>query len=380
MRIVFIVLLLFNLKAEAQNSTLIIADSLYATGNYIKAINTYAKVGSTQSGLQIARAYNTMGNFEKSVLQYEGVMGKNPQMEIARFELGKLLLKINKHNKAQGLFMALIAKNPNNPEYHYQLGRTLQKMDSLDQSIPHYSKAVVIDSTHLRSHFQLAKYYLIKREKDSVMHYADMGLVFYPEDVSLINFKALGYFNNKEYTKSIPFFEKLLKLGEQKKYVYLKLGYAYFRGWEFEKSKEAYKTAIGMDEDENNGDVYYELGQVFKKGRELDSAAYYIKKSIAIQKPYLAEEYESLAQIFGAKEHFKESLEYYRLAHKENPEESRLYYQICSTTDRIVKSLDRKLECYKSFIKRYGRERPYISRIVQKRIRELMAQIHFEKE
>ena len=44
-----------------------VADSLYAQGNYTKAINEYAKIGTAAAALQIARSYNAIGNFDKAV-------------------------------------------------------------------------------------------------------------------------------------------------------------------------------------------------------------------------------------------------------------------------------------------------------------------------
>lgn len=93
LRAIFIFSFLIILKGEAQSlpagrqvAALTIADSLYATGNYTKAINTYAKIGSQKSGLQIARAYNAIGNYEKAILQYESTIVKIPELQIARFE------------------------------------------------------------------------------------------------------------------------------------------------------------------------------------------------------------------------------------------------------------------------------------------------------
>jgi len=121
-----------------QSGTSSITDSLYATGNYTQAINAYAGLGTTNAWIQIARAYNTIGNYEKSVTQYRSVLAADDKQQLAQFELGKLLLKTNKALEAQKLFETLSLENPSNPEYHYQLGEALQEQNDLDKSIPHY--------------------------------------------------------------------------------------------------------------------------------------------------------------------------------------------------------------------------------------------------
>jgi len=89
-----IFLILFSFQAGAQTSALAVADSLYALGNYTSAINAYAKVGGEKANLQIARAYNAIGNYDKAIAQYTTIVDQNPEFELARFELGKLLFKI----------------------------------------------------------------------------------------------------------------------------------------------------------------------------------------------------------------------------------------------------------------------------------------------
>lgn len=379
MRKRFTLLLLFCVGyGYTQSDVLKIADSLYATGNYTQAINAYAGLGTTNAGIQIARAYNAIGNYEKSVTQYRSVLKADDKQQLAQFELGKLLLKTNKGAQAQDLFYVLAQENPSNPEYHYQLGEAMQEQNNLDKSIPHYKQATVADSTHLRSLFQLSKYYLVKREKDSVISYADQGLAFYSEDVSLLNLKALAYFNNEEFRKSIPFFEKLLALGERKTFLFMKLGMAYFKTWEFEKSKEMYAKALALEED--NAAAYFELGQVFLKDRQLDSAQVYVKKAIEVQIPYLAEEYETLASIERQKGNLKGAFDYYALAHKEDPDIPRLYWQICVLYNQMQENPSKKLVYYESFIQQYGTQQPYLSEMAQKRISELKEQIHYAKE
>ncbi|QLG44666.1 tetratricopeptide repeat protein [Costertonia aggregata] len=87
-------------KAEAQSSVAETADSLYTIGNYKQAINGYAKIGSQKSWLQIARAYHNIGNYKKAVIQYENIIKSDTSSQIARFELGKLYLKVKQVEKA----------------------------------------------------------------------------------------------------------------------------------------------------------------------------------------------------------------------------------------------------------------------------------------
>ncbi|TMM58374.1 tetratricopeptide repeat protein [Maribacter algarum] len=377
-KFIFLILLLLFFKAEAQTSALAIADSLYAIGNYTKAINFYAEVGSQKGNLQIARAYNSIGNYAKAIAQYESLIGRSPELQIARFELGKLYLKTKRFDEGRKLFAGLVGDDANNPEYLYYQGESFRELDQGASSLVAYKKAVEVDSTHLKSIFQLGKHFVITREKANALEYLNKGLKFYPDDVSLINLKALALFNNDNYEEALPLFESLIDLGEKKEFVYTKLAYCYFKTWEFEKAKSTYKHLIAMDED--NEDAYFNLGHVFFKDRQTDSATYYIKKSIEVQKVTFEKEYESLARFARTEEDLNTSLKYYRLAFDEDRTNYRVYYQICALMDQVSNDPKVKLEYYENFIKKFGKKKPYISDFVLKRISEIKQELHFAKD
>ena len=86
-----------------------------------------------------------------------------------------------------------------------------------------------------------------------------MGLRTAPEDVALLNLKALAYFNNGYYPEAIPLFEKVLELGETAPHVYKKLGYCYFKEWDFTKAKSTYQQLMQIMNYE--ADAYFGLGE-----------------------------------------------------------------------------------------------------------------------
>ncbi len=117
-------------QAGAQSSTLSNADSLYQLGNYAPAINEYAQLGDERANLQIARCYNAMGNHDKAILSYENLLQQDPDHQLARFELGKLLGRLEDYQEALYHFRHLVALGSKNPEYDYYYAKCLEGVDS----------------------------------------------------------------------------------------------------------------------------------------------------------------------------------------------------------------------------------------------------------
>jgi tetratricopeptide (TPR) repeat protein len=355
-----------------------VADSLYATGNYTKAINYYAKVGSENAGLQIARAYSAVGNLDKAVTQYKSVVEQHPDWQISGFELGKLLLKSKQYDEARKLFSRLTGAGNENPEYQYYLGEAFQELDQPASALTAYKKAVKIDSTHLRSLFRLGKYFTIKQETNQALKYVEKGLQFYENDVSFINLKALNLYNDGQYERAVPWFERLLEMGEVQTYIYEKLAYSYYKNWEFEKAKDAYRKWIDLDE--ANSEAYFGMAEALRKNKQLDSAEIYVNRGMDVQRPIFAEGYSRLAGLARERNDFKSALGYYKMAHKEEQEDAMLYFNVCTIADQYYKDPKTKLDYYENFIQKFGKNRPYVSKIVARRIKELKEEIHFAKD
>ncbi len=373
----FLIAMFLVIKTEAQSSVLTQADDLYSKGNYSAAINEYAKLGTINANMKIAKAYNAIGNYDKAIAQYKDIVVKNSKIELARFELGKLLLKTKKASLAHLEFEALIKNNPNNPEYLYYLARAKEDEGNFDEAIVDYEKAVVIDSTHLRSIYRIGRYYIAKKESILALKYIDKGLQFYENDVSLISLKAQAFFNNYQYEESASLFERLVTLGEEKAYIYNKLAYCYFKMYEFEKALDNYRSVLKIQSLNPDPTTYTKMAEVFRKDRQLDSAKIYVQTAIDEMVVVLDKEYGMLAGIAREENKLVTALKYYKLAAKEAPEQLMYAYQICAIGDSYHKDPKKKLKCYQDFKKKVegSKTKSYFSVMTDKRISDLKSEI-----
>ena len=381
----FFISVLILFKAEAQTlpaaevgSASSVADSLYLLGNYNAAINAYSELGDKNAGLQIARAYNAIGNKEKAILQYQNILLKNDANILAKFELGKLYDKSKKYEEAVSLFQELTTPESSNPEFYYFLGKVSQANLDYDKANEALKKAIELDSTHLRSIYLLGKYYVGVEEPANATKIIDLGLTTAPNDVALINLKALAKFDVGEYDIAAPLFKRLLELGEKKPFVYKKLGYSLANIREFKKAKTTYRKLEEIQNQE--ADAYKGLAQVYLLEKKLDSAETYFLKSIEERRYIFDNEYQSLGRIARLKGELKKSLDYYTKAWEEDRLNQLNYWQVCVLADEYYKDPKTKLRHYEKLLSDFERLYPFLKERAQKRIKELKEEIHFAKE
>jgi tetratricopeptide (TPR) repeat protein len=325
--------------------------------------------------VRLAKTYMAMGNTERAIHFYEQAVKGNSGLITAQFELGKLYLRTNKNLEALELFKGLVGLQPQNPEFQYFMGQSLQGLGRFPEAIATFKKGVALDGTHLRSLHQLGKHYVTKRALDSVLFYVDKGLQVYENDVYLINLKAQALYNDRRIHQALPLFEKLVELGEEKPFIYQRLGILYTAMADHEKARDTYTKMLELEP--MDVEALYGLGNAHYGLQALDSAETYIRLSIAVQQVALDKEYATLARIAIDRGDFGEAIANYREAYKENPEGYLYKYEICFLTDQYYKDPKMKLECYRSYDRTFGHKKDYFSEFSRRRIQELTEEIHF---
>jgi len=370
--------LVLTLGASAQNTTTQRADSLYQLGNYRAAINAYSEVGTPRASLQIARAYKASGMNAKAIKQYQLLLQKHSELEIARFELGKLFFQLDRYAAASGVFQKLKETNPTNPEYAYYLGRIFLEFQSPKQARQAFMEALEQDSTHVRSLFQLSRMYLGFKENDSVLKYTQKGLQYAQDDRGLISLRAQAFFNEPRYEEAIPLFEELLKQGAEKEFVLKKLAYSYFSTRNLLAADSTYRKLLDFPNSKAN--ALYTIGHIFWAQDQRDSAKIYIQRSIEEQDVFLGDEYQALGRLAREQKKAKEALDYYTKAYEEDRSNYLNYYQVCIIAEEYYADPKTKMRYYQNLLDWFPKLPPYFKQFAEDRIRKIKEEVHFAAE
>lgn len=349
-KLIFIILII-QFNAEAQSSALAIGDSLYANGNYTKAIEKYQNHNNQNEVYdKIAKAYVAIGNFGKALENYKKSSEANPDDALIKFEYAKLLSRSKKYKEASSLFEELIYVDYRNPNYHYQKGLVLEKLND-STALNRFLSAYELDNTHQKAIFKIAKHHLIKRNHQISHRYIDKGLESYSENLELISLKAQNYYHQDYQEEAKQWFKKLLELGEESEFIHEKLSILYAKNSD-------YKDAIFHREKALKYNPYdatsiYVIGTYYKKLKDFEKAEEYISKSLKLQDVPLNIEYRILGTVLNRQKKYQEAIKAFQKAIKEDPTDTFTRFTMILTKEQFYADKEAVIKLYEDFVAKY---------------------------
>lgn len=362
-----ILILLTIFKTEAQTSVLKIADSLYAHGNYSKAIAQYkAHSHPPEVYHNIAKSYIAIGNYDEALINYEKAVETNQDNTLLKYDFGKFLYRTKHYKKAAELFNKLVYIDYKNPNFQYELGLALEKLkDSTAQN--RFFNAFQLDTTHQKAIYKIARFHLKKGHNRQVDYYVNMGLKSFKNNKELISLKAQNHYVKKRYEDAVIWFEKLLELGESSEFIHEKLSLCYDQMYDYEKAIEQRQHVLKFNP--LDATAIYVIGTLYEKLNNFKKAEEYISKALLLLDQPLDAEYMKLGTVLNQQKKYKEAIAALKTSLKENPDNPSTQFFLVRTKDAYYEDLDAKIKLYEDF-KKYHPKNPFI-KFAQFRLDEL---------
>jgi len=378
-KIVFIFFILFLCKAEAQEpSALQIGDSLYAIGDYGKAIKAYKNAAqNTSQKIKLAKSYEAAGNATLALNYYKLVLVKDTSAIVIKYNYGKLLATAGRLQQADSVFTKLNKSYPGNSNFVYQLATVKEEMkDSTAQTL--FAKAYFLDNTNLNALYKLTRHAVTKRNFGFAQNYVEKALVLDPNSTRFLTLKALSHFYLKEYHEAVKTYEQLLELNQSNEQLHEKLAISYTNTNQFEKAIDQYTILINEYSDKIPS-YHSNLARAYIAIKEYEKAIRHIEIAIVLQDIPLDGEYLQLSTIYKKQGNDKLVFEMMRKAVQENPEDEMLQYFQVLAADNYFKDKTSILNYYERYLERFGAKGRYRD-VAKQRVRDLKKELHFEKE
>ena len=413
--LIFIGLLLIIFKTEAQTSVLNIADSILQTGNYQLALaelenvkepsfeilekmaSIYQKTGNNTKAIefysktfqlqpsdkvkeQLGKSYQFSGNSDQAIKIYNEVLQTNPDNLLLIYNLAKLYMSEKKVKKGIELFKELSKKDTLNPNYQYQLGIAYEKLGQsgfLDSGNS-FLKAYNIDSLHLKSIYNLAKFYRKLNFKDSTTLYINKGLEINPKSINFNQLKAKDAFFKKEFDTTLVYLKKLEDLHFKTMFTYKMYGLVYLNMKDYKKAEEYFK--IAQKKDFKDASVAYNLGLVYKELKDFKKAEYSFAMSIYFQKPKLDKTYYQLGLMQLKQNETKSAIRSFQEGYKNNHLNAILLFQLAMTEDDYYKDKKIALQRFEKYIDKFSDKDKESALYAKQRIKEIKTVLFMNRE
>ncbi|MEL6810205.1 MAG: tetratricopeptide repeat protein [Bacteroidota bacterium] len=369
----FITITLIVFKAEAQDaSALRIADSLYALGNYSKAITFYEKVDGVE--VKLAKSYEALGNKGKALAYYREALRIHPSSLSIQYNYGKLLFNSAQYREADSIFKLLSNADERNPNFPYHLGLIKEKRGDTT-AWKDFSKVLWLDPNHQNALYKTARRLVEKRIFVSAVPYIDRGLEADPNSIRFLNLQALTFFHNNNYHGALDSYKKLEELGHGNQQLHENMAVCFSKTNQYEKAIDHYTILINQYDD-THAKWHYQIAGCFSALRYDEKAQRHLEIAIVLKDISTEAEYWSLSQLFGRQKKYAAQMDALRKVIAQNPKNDNAHYFLATAADNYFQDKKEAIPYYERYLKKF--EKGKFIQYARQRIADIKTQSHFK--
>jgi tetratricopeptide (TPR) repeat protein len=371
------------LENENDQNTLVLektADIYQTIGNYNKAIACYSEAleieEKSQLKIKLANVYATIGYKDKAIDLYEDVFKKDSSNLLVANNLGKLYLRELKPKRAEQLFRYLKVQDTLNPNYPYQLGKALALQRKKLQMGQSYIDAFTIDTLHLNSIYEVAKFFKSLHIRDTSRMFIEKGLKIDATNINFLQLKANDHYFEKEFKEALVTLKKLEALKFRSINTYEMFGMSYFNLEQIDSAEIYFKKALKMDR--KNPKILYRLATLEYQRENFKSARLLTMQSIMYSKPDHDKQYMLLGIMAKNELDYKSAVNYFDEAVKNNRSNADALFELAFAADSYYEDKKIALKHYERFIERFKSKNPKLTKYASERIKQLRKQLFIE--
>ncbi len=384
--IITLLLLIVVLKTEAQSSVFTVVDSLLVKGNYQNALvflennqpktflvlekmaGIYQSIGNENKALsylnkalelensettkvKLAQLYLAIGLASKAIEIYENLIIKDTSNLLVANSLGKLYLSQNQPKRAEKLFRFLQSKDSENPNYSYQIGECLDKQNKFNEMGQSYLNAYKLDSLHLKSIFELAKFFKALRFQDSTTLFIDKGLQIDSNNINFNQLKANDLYFARDFKNTLTFLKNLDSLNYVSVSTYEMAGMCYYNLKDFDLAEKYFRKAIKVDPSDYT--IYYRLATLYYDKKDFELAKFYLRQSIGVAKPDLDRQYFLMGILLKEENNLKGALDNFEKAYQNNYKNYKALFELAVSSDIYYEDKKIALKYFQKYLDKF---------------------------
>ena len=259
----------------------------------------------------------------------------------------------------------------------YYLGLINEKQnDTL--SLKNFKQAFSINPSYSDALYKIATHYVSKKKFKNAEEFIEKGLELDAESTRFLILEGLSAYYRKEYHDAIAAFTKTVALGKQTEQVHSCLAVSYAQTFQYQKSIDEFSILI-LEYNAQNAGYHYNIGKCYMGLNQFEKGRSHVQLSIRIQDVSLYNEYMTLAASYNREQKFKETIQFLKLAIKEDPKSQKAVYELAVAADNYYKDDTLVLSYYQQYMDAFGIKGIYYD-LALRRAGDLKAKLHFTGE
>ena len=411
-KLLFLIIILCSLNAEAQTSAFLTIDSLMQYGRYKKALTLLNKQPSSflkhkKTGtiyelldnnrlasqeynaalgfkedyltkIKLANSYKKERKYNAAITTYKQLLTEDNKNLLVKYKLAKLYLATKQISKAKTSFKELIKQDNTNANYSYYLGLIYELLQSNNARIDNYLAAYKKDTQHLKAIEKLAIAFSQLNDKDSTNLFIKKGLAINPRHKNLNKLKINALYTSKKYQKALLNLQYLDSLYPNDYYTTRMLGKSYLKMDSLEKAKTYFKNAIKLDRKDFKNHTY--LGEIYLKQKKYEKAKLEYFLATFIGKKKRDKVYLGLAKVYYELKEPKNVIKNYKKAVKENTNNFKALYFLATFSDNYYQDKKIAYKHYETYLNRFEYKDSVFTATAKRRIKEIKKEFFLKGE
>lgn len=233
-----------------------------------------------QEKLDAASAAKSSGDYDEALTLFRDILSDNPTVVPAYLGIGDIYMVQKEYDRAEPAYARAARYEPENFDAQYGHGLALQMLNRFAEAIRAYQRALLIEPDDPKANLNLATVHLQMNEARNALPYAriavladpgsgparvNLGAIYEqlgrnsqaieqylaalelmePSEPLMMNLISV-LAKEQRYEEAVSTAENLVRLVPSAN-AYERLGWAYFRLKDYDRSMQAYRDAVGID-------------------------------------------------------------------------------------------------------------------------------------
>jgi tetratricopeptide (TPR) repeat protein len=227
----------------------------------------------------VGEIYLAKNSYNEVVTVFQKILQLDPNNADAYYRLASAYQKLGDYKNQQINASEAIKRNTNFlSESYFIVGDAAQKSKNYNEAIEAYRKTLIAKTDYYQVYQKLPDIYRIQNRFEEAIEIAKKGTTIYPNDANLFVDLSRYYSLADKSALSISAAQQAVRLIPDKVVSHSSLCRAYYEDKQFESALQACNTALKLDSNDGEANVY--LGFTYLSLDQIEKANEYFAKAV----------------------------------------------------------------------------------------------------